>query len=134
MKFWKRLGYLLPWRRRAAERDMQDELRSITEMAAPGERGAHIDRSDPQSVVHPEPELVAAIDDEHSRRVSLFGGGLCYQSGRQFVIKFGDQHISTAIRKNNMLRQTTVWNTMELYCLISHHFVGIVLIDYCINI
>ena len=39
MMFWKRLGYLLPWRRRAAERDMQDELRSIAQMAAPGELG-----------------------------------------------------------------------------------------------
>jgi predicted permease len=37
--FWKRLGYLLPWRRRAAERDMKDELRSIAEMARPGELG-----------------------------------------------------------------------------------------------
>lgn len=37
--FWRRLPYLLPWRRRAAERDMQDELRSIADMAAPGELG-----------------------------------------------------------------------------------------------
>ena len=36
---WKRLGYLLPWRRRAAERDMQEELRSIAAMAGPGELG-----------------------------------------------------------------------------------------------
>ncbi len=39
MMFLKRLPYLLPWRRRAAERDMQEELRSIAEMAAPGELG-----------------------------------------------------------------------------------------------
>ncbi|HEX7777625.1 MAG TPA: ABC transporter permease, partial [Vicinamibacterales bacterium] len=39
MTFWKRLGYLLPRRRRAAERDMQEELRSIAAMAAPGELG-----------------------------------------------------------------------------------------------
>ena len=39
MMFFKRLGYLLPWRRRAAERDMQDELRSIAAMAGPGELG-----------------------------------------------------------------------------------------------
>ena len=39
MMFLKRLPYLLPWRRRAAERDMQDELRSIAEMSAPGELG-----------------------------------------------------------------------------------------------
>jgi putative ABC transport system permease protein len=39
MMFWKRLGYLLPWRRRAAERDMQEELRSIAAMATPGELG-----------------------------------------------------------------------------------------------
>ena len=39
MRFWRRLQYLLPWRRRAAERDMQDELRSIAGMAAPGELG-----------------------------------------------------------------------------------------------
>jgi predicted permease len=36
---WKRLGYLLPWRRRAAERDMQEELRSIAAMADPRELG-----------------------------------------------------------------------------------------------
>ena len=39
MLFLKRLCYLLPWRRRAAERDMQEELRSIAGMAAPGELG-----------------------------------------------------------------------------------------------
>jgi putative ABC transport system permease protein len=39
MSFWKRLILLLPWRRRAAERDMQDELRSIASMAEPGELG-----------------------------------------------------------------------------------------------
>ena len=27
MMLWRRLGYLLPWRRRAAERDMREELR-----------------------------------------------------------------------------------------------------------
>jgi putative ABC transport system permease protein len=37
---WKRLPYLLPWRRRAAERDMQEELQSIAAMAAPGELGS----------------------------------------------------------------------------------------------
>jgi putative ABC transport system permease protein len=37
--FFRRLLLLLPWRRRALERDMQDELRSIREMAAPGELG-----------------------------------------------------------------------------------------------
>jgi putative ABC transport system permease protein len=39
MTLWRRLQYLLPWRRRAAERDMQEELRSIADMAAPGELG-----------------------------------------------------------------------------------------------
>lgn len=39
MMFWKRLTYLLPWRRRAAERDMREELQSIAEMATPGELG-----------------------------------------------------------------------------------------------
>ena len=39
MMVWKRLLYLLPGRRRAAERDMQEELRSIAAMAAPGELG-----------------------------------------------------------------------------------------------
>jgi predicted permease len=39
MMFWKRLAYLFPWRRRAAERDMQEELRSIASMARPGELG-----------------------------------------------------------------------------------------------
>jgi predicted permease len=33
MTLWRRLTYLLPWRRRAAERDMQEELRSISAMA-----------------------------------------------------------------------------------------------------
>ena len=36
---WRRLKYLLPWHRRAAERDMQDELRSIAAMAGPHELG-----------------------------------------------------------------------------------------------
>ncbi|MGH9722643.1 MAG: ABC transporter permease [Bryobacteraceae bacterium] len=39
MTLWKRHCWLLPWRRRAAERDMQEELRSIAEMAGPGELG-----------------------------------------------------------------------------------------------
>ena len=36
MTIWRRLTCLLPWRRRAAERDMQEELRSIAAMAGPG--------------------------------------------------------------------------------------------------
>jgi predicted permease len=36
---WKRLAYLLPWRRRAAEQDMREELRSIADLATPGELG-----------------------------------------------------------------------------------------------
>ncbi|HXW04187.1 MAG TPA: ABC transporter permease [Vicinamibacterales bacterium] len=36
---WRRLPYLLPWHRRAAERDMQEELRALAEMAPPGELG-----------------------------------------------------------------------------------------------
>jgi len=39
MMLWRRLGYLLPWRRRAAERDMRDELQALAKMAAPGELG-----------------------------------------------------------------------------------------------
>jgi putative ABC transport system permease protein len=39
MMLWRRLAYLMPWRRRAAERDMQDELRSIAAMAEPRELG-----------------------------------------------------------------------------------------------
>ena len=39
MMLWKRLAYLLPRRRRAAERDMQEELRSIAAMAEPRELG-----------------------------------------------------------------------------------------------
>jgi predicted permease len=39
MMFLKRLGYLLPWRRRAAERDMREELQSIADMAGPRELG-----------------------------------------------------------------------------------------------
>jgi predicted permease len=36
---WRRLAYLLPWRRRAAERDIQEELRSLAAIAGPGELG-----------------------------------------------------------------------------------------------
>jgi predicted permease len=36
---WRRLVYLLPWQRRAAERDLRDELASIAAMAPPGELG-----------------------------------------------------------------------------------------------
>src|SRR5258708_39605715 len=39
MMLWRRLAFLLPWRRRAAEQDMRDELRSIAGMARPGELG-----------------------------------------------------------------------------------------------
>jgi predicted permease len=39
MTFWKRLTYLLPWRQRAAEREMREELLSIAAMAEPGELG-----------------------------------------------------------------------------------------------
>ena len=39
MTFWKKLVLLLPSKRRAAERDMRDELESIREMSAPGELG-----------------------------------------------------------------------------------------------
>jgi predicted permease len=39
MMLWRRLALLLPWRRRAAERDMEEELRSIRAMASPGELG-----------------------------------------------------------------------------------------------
>jgi predicted permease len=39
MTLWKRLAYLFPWRRRAADRDMQEELQSIAAMAEPGELG-----------------------------------------------------------------------------------------------
>jgi len=39
MMLWKRLGYLLPWRRRAAEQEIQEELRAIAAMATPGELG-----------------------------------------------------------------------------------------------
>jgi predicted permease len=36
---WRRLLYLLPWKRRAAERDMREELRVIAAMAEPHELG-----------------------------------------------------------------------------------------------
>ena len=39
MMLWRRLAYLLPWRRRAAERDLQEELQSIAAMAEPRELG-----------------------------------------------------------------------------------------------
>jgi putative ABC transport system permease protein len=39
MMLWKRLGYLLPWRRRAAEAEIDEELRTIAAMAQPGELG-----------------------------------------------------------------------------------------------
>jgi MacB-like periplasmic core domain len=37
---WKRLGDLLPWRRRAAEQEIDEELRAIAAMAQPGELGS----------------------------------------------------------------------------------------------
>lgn len=40
MSLWRRLLLLLPWRRRAAEQDMQDELRSLAELADPRELGS----------------------------------------------------------------------------------------------
>jgi putative ABC transport system permease protein len=39
MMLWRRLVYLLPWRRRAAEEEIQNEIRAIAEMAKPGELG-----------------------------------------------------------------------------------------------
>jgi hypothetical protein len=33
----RKLNYLLPWRRRAEERDIQEELHALAQMAAPGE-------------------------------------------------------------------------------------------------
>ena len=39
MRVWNRLLLLLPWRRRAAEREMQDELHAVEAMAVPGELG-----------------------------------------------------------------------------------------------
>lgn len=40
MSLWRRLKYLLPSYRRAEERDMQEELDSLKELAAPGELGS----------------------------------------------------------------------------------------------
>src|SRR5262249_18577252 len=37
--FFRRLLLLLPWRRRAIEEDMRDELRSLADLAEPGELG-----------------------------------------------------------------------------------------------
>jgi putative ABC transport system permease protein len=39
MSFWKKLSYLLPYRRRAEERDMQKELESLKSLAEPNELG-----------------------------------------------------------------------------------------------
>ena len=39
MMIWRRLAYLLPWRRRAAERDMHEELGSIAAMAGSRQLG-----------------------------------------------------------------------------------------------
>src|SRR5262245_14799802 len=39
MTFWKKLIHLLPSRRRADERDMQEELQSLSQLAAPNELG-----------------------------------------------------------------------------------------------
>lgn len=39
MTLWRRLSYLLPAYRRAEERDMQEELNALAEMAEPGELG-----------------------------------------------------------------------------------------------
>jgi putative ABC transport system permease protein len=40
MRIWRRLKYLVPWHRRAEEKDMQEELASLKELAAPGELGS----------------------------------------------------------------------------------------------
>ncbi|HEY3455666.1 MAG TPA: ABC transporter permease [Bryobacteraceae bacterium] len=37
---WSNFKYLLPWRRRAEERDIQEELRALKQMAEPGELGS----------------------------------------------------------------------------------------------
>jgi predicted permease len=37
--FWRKLRYLLPWIRRAEDRDIQDELRALQDMAGPRELG-----------------------------------------------------------------------------------------------
>lgn len=37
---WKKFRYLLPWQRRAEEREMQEELESLARMAEPGELGS----------------------------------------------------------------------------------------------
>jgi len=39
MRFLKKLAYLLPARRRAEDSDIQEELKSLEEMAEPGELG-----------------------------------------------------------------------------------------------
>ncbi len=39
MTIWRKLAHLLPWVRRAAERDMRDEIASLREMAGPGALG-----------------------------------------------------------------------------------------------
>lgn len=39
MTFWRRVLLLLPWRRRAVEQDMADELRSLSDLAGPRELG-----------------------------------------------------------------------------------------------
>lgn len=39
MSLWKRLAYLLPWRRRAIDRDIREELASLAALAGPGELG-----------------------------------------------------------------------------------------------
>ncbi|MGH9694826.1 MAG: hypothetical protein ACRD5Z_11825, partial [Bryobacteraceae bacterium] len=37
---WRSLKYILPWYRRAEERDIQEELHSLAQMAEPGELGS----------------------------------------------------------------------------------------------
>ena len=39
MTFWRKLAHLIPSVRRASERDMQDEIESLREMAGPGALG-----------------------------------------------------------------------------------------------
>jgi macrolide transport system ATP-binding/permease protein len=39
MRLWRKLAYLLPWKRRSEERDMQEELDALREMADPAELG-----------------------------------------------------------------------------------------------
>ena len=96
MTLWKRLQYLLPWHRRAAERDMQDELRSLAEIAGPRELGnLTIAAEDERAAILIEERCDAALD-----RVAHGFGAFVRREGQiaRVVVRARDREIPEVLR------------------------------------